>query len=101
MEFTQLSTYIESKSSLLAKIQAVDNLITALSNTQLDSMGNADKAEYFLDDGQSKIIVKYRDIMSIEKTVTLLENRKQKYITQLNGRVYSSIDTKNLHGRNY
>lgn len=101
MEFTQLTTYIESKTTIQGRITAINTCIDSIFPLILRSLETGDKQEYLVDNGQSKILLKYRDPLMVTKLITVLEAQKQYYINQLNGRVMRSIDTKNLQERWY
>lgn len=88
MEYT-VTEYVQSKKSLLAKIEAIDLLIDTmlLRATEATSGQNVDIEEYQLDDGQMKIRTRYRSINDIYNGVQGLETLKNKYVNQLNGRM--------------
>ena len=90
--YDSLSIYINSKKDLKAKIAAIDAILEALDATELDAALNEGRAEYILDDGQTKIQLNYRGIEGIEKARFILEQRKQRYINTINGRVNRAID---------
>ena len=101
MEFTQLHQYIESKQSLLDKINALEECINNVIPLILKSIETGEKLEYFVDNGQNKISVKYRDPIAVQQLIVALEKTKSIYVNRFNGRVTRSIDTKNLHQRWY
>lgn len=81
-----ISQYIESKTDLLKKIQAINALISAMELKMLDVTDTAEYDEYQLDDGQMKIRTKYRNVSDVLKGITGLEQLKQRYVNRYNGR---------------
>ena len=84
--FYTISQYIESKSNLADKIQAIEALIGAMELKLLDAIGTSDLDEYQMDDGQMKVRTKYRSIADVNKGIEALEIQKQRYINRYNGR---------------
>jgi len=85
--FCTISQYIESKSSLLAKIQSIDNLISVMELKILDVSESAAYDEYQMDDGQMKVRTKYRSVKDVMAGITGLEQLKQRYVNRYNGRI--------------
>lgn len=81
-----ISQYIESKSDLITKITAINNLIDAMELKMLDVTVSAEFDEYQLDDGQMKIRTKYRSVKDVTDGILGLEKIKQRYINRHNGR---------------
>lgn len=94
--YNSASIYISSKKSLVDKIKAVDAILDALDDAELDAALNENKSLYILDDGQTKIQVNYRGLGGIESARLALEQRKQRYVNQLNGRVVRLVDSKSV-----
>jgi len=55
-----------------------------------------DIEEYTLDDGQSKISTKYRDIASVIKAIGDYEKLRQMYINRINGRIVRLIPANSI-----
>lgn len=90
--YDSASIYIASKKTLKERIQAIDQILLALDSTELDAALNENKTMYMLDDGQTKIQMSYRGIEGIERARLILEQRKQRYINEINGRNVRLID---------
>jgi hypothetical protein len=97
MLFTQIRLYIQSKTDLYAKIQAIEQLIDNVLLQGVDSVDTINNTEYYLDNGQNKISLKYRSPTEVFKTIEVLERTKQIYVNRLNGRTSRLIDSKNLN----
>ena len=52
--------------------------------------------EYRLDDGQTKVSVRYKDVAAISASITSLERTKQMYLNRQNGRMSRLIDSRNM-----
>jgi hypothetical protein len=81
-----ISQYIDCKPNLLTKIQAIDNLISAMELKLVDTVGQVNYSEYSLDDGQMKIRTVYRSPNDVLAGIDALEKLKQRYINRYNGR---------------
>ena len=92
--YFSISQYIECKSTLLDKITAIDNLISAMELKLVDTVGQTNYSEYNLDDGQMKVRAAYRSPTDVMAGITALEQLKQRYVNRYNGR------SRNLRGGN-
>ena len=94
--------YLQSCTTLEAKIIALDNVISILEAQLLipASAGNDNISEYQLNDGQTIIREVYRGTKGITMALESMEILKQKYVNRLNGRVHRLVDGKNFrrHG---
>lgn len=80
--------YIKSASTMLERINRIDQIILALELQVVNvAAGNSDIEEYSIDDGQVKIKTIYRSVDSITKAIHGFETLKNKLLNQLNGRV--------------
>lgn len=86
-QFVSISEYLGSKTSIRARISAIEALIDAIILKLADTVGNADITEYQMDDGQMKVRTAYRSPQDATKGIEVLEKLKQMYLNQLNGRV--------------
>ncbi len=93
--------YVDSKTTISAKITALDNIISALMTTALKAASTGNLEEYSLDDGQTKIRTMYRSVDQIEKAITSFEKIRQMYINRLDGRMVRLIDGKNFVRNRY
>lgn len=97
--YTSCGLYIESKCTLLEKIQAMDALMDALYAQMLLMAENGTPIqEYMLNDGETIIRTNYNSQLSIQKTIDILERRKNTFVNQYNGRVTRGVDSKNFTG---
>lgn len=81
-----VSQYIQSKPTLLAKIQAIDALISAMELKLVDVTETTNLEEYELNDGQMKVRTKYRSVKDVMDGLSGLEALKQRYVNRYNGR---------------
>ena len=93
-----ISTYIESKSTLLEKIQAIDLLIEQMTLRigEVAEGAGSTVDEYSLDTGQMKIRTSYRSVKDVENGINALEKMKQRYVNRFNGRVTVLRDVRGL-----
>jgi hypothetical protein len=101
MEFTQLTTYIESKTTIQGRINAIETLIDSVLMQMISAVDTGNNIEYLVDNGQSKIMLKYRSPDEVAKVIQTLEKTKQIYVNRLNGRVMRSMDTKIMNPKWY
>lgn len=94
MEVCTVKEYIQSKSSLAAKIAAIEALIDKMLLDTIDTEGtppdwidNAGVASYTMDDGQMKVSTQYRSIDQVVNGIKALEKLLQMYINRSNGHV--------------
>jgi len=95
--YDSASIYIDSRTTLRAKITAIDAIIAALEVSALKAAEGESIEEYWLDDGQTKIKTIRRTSQEIAKSILSFEQIKQRYINTLNGRVFRLIDGKNFN----
>lgn len=85
-EYTSISQYVDSKQSVLEKIQAYDRLIVAMEETLLNGITSGHLIQYELDDGQMKVRAQYRNVTDMTKALNGLEMLRQRYVNRYNGR---------------
>lgn len=87
-EYSTISGYLESKTDLLARITAIDAIITTsillLADTTSGAGGNI--AYYELDDDQVRIKTGYRSIQDVSAGIDALTKIKNRFVNQYNGR---------------
>jgi hypothetical protein len=88
--------FIESATTLEAKIAAIDSIIDGLYAAAATAAGKDDISEYSLNDGQVIIKTVYRGAEAIGKAVKIYEQQRQMYINRLNGRHIWLKDKKNF-----
>lgn len=85
--YVSIEKYIESGNSLAEKIQKIDQMIMALTDTGIKAAVSEDKAEYTLDNGQTKVNVVYRGIDSIAKSIENLQALRNSLQATLNNNI--------------
>ena len=93
--------FIQSATTLKAKIVKIDAIIVALEDTMLKAAGKANLEEYSLDDGQVRIKTTYRNTEDVIKSIKSLEAVRQMYVNRLNGRHIRLVDGENFIGRRH
>jgi len=90
--------YIQSRTTILAKITAIEAIISALETTALTAASTGNIDEYSLDDGQVKIKTTYRNVTQIAKSIQDFETIRQRYINHpsINGRYIRLVDAKSF-----
>jgi len=96
--YNSADIYIDSCQTLQDKITAIQAIIDALIVTATKAAGTANFNEYYLDDGQTKIQTRYRDVADIFQAINAFERLKQMYVNRLNGRMIRMVDGKNFTG---
>lgn len=94
--FDSTGAYVDSKSSLDAKIAAWDAIITALEGILTKAVDTGNLDEYSLDDGQTKIRTKYRSPEDVMNAINNAEKMRNLYISRRCGRVTRLVDGKNF-----
>jgi hypothetical protein len=85
--YTTITDYIESKTTLASKIQAYDAIISGLETTMLTAIESGHIKQYEFDDGLMKVRTEYRSVNDIANAMTGYERLRQMYINRYNGRV--------------
>ena len=83
-----LSQYIECKTTILDKINAINSMLDALELKILDVTATSEFDEYSLDDGQMKVRTKYKSVDDVLAGLKALETLKQRYVNKYNGRTF-------------
>ena len=94
--FDSEQLFIDSRTDMAAKIDAIDLIIAALLTLASGAAGKDDVAEYSLDDGQTKIRTSFRGMSSILKAIKDYEQLRQQYLNRLNSRVVRLVDSKSV-----
>lgn len=94
--------YIESCSSLQAKIDALENIIFSMLGALATAATTGEFEEYRFDDGQTKIEVIYRSPESIQKAITglqfLSDSLRARQFNNSNGRITRLVPGENFYG---
>lgn len=96
--FEKASDYIESCTTINAKIAAIDAIILQLLNTAAKSAESGHMDEYWFDDGHVKIRSKYRNVTQVESSITGFQRLRNMYVNMKAGRVIRLMDSKNFNG---
>lgn len=94
--YDSADAYVESCTTLKAKIAAIDDIITALEVVALKAASTGNIAQYSLDDGQTKINTTYRNAAEVEASISAFEKIKQRYVNRLRGHRTRLVDSKNF-----
>jgi len=92
--FTDFGTYIRSASNVEDQIKKIDQSISALLDSMLDSATKSGMMEYEMDSGQSRVKVKYRNPDQINKTIAGLQAYRTTLVNEINGQQMSRL----IHG---
>lgn len=84
--YLSISQYIECKTTLLDKIIAINDLISAMELKLIDTVGQTNYSEYQMNDGQMTVKAAYRSPTDVLAGITSLEQLKQRYVNRYNGR---------------
>jgi len=102
VEYDSIEKYVESATTLEARIERVQLIISAMEIQALASPGTSGKfEEYSLDTGQTKVRTKYRNPQELQAAILAWDGLLQKLIARLNnqrtGRVVQLRDHKNFN----
>lgn len=86
----------ETGATRQTRIAAVDAIIDTLIGAMAKAATTANMEEYRLDDGQTKVSVRYKDVAAIQAAIMSLEQVKQMYLNRINGRMTRLMDSKNF-----
>lgn len=86
MECT-VKEYIQSKTTLLEKINAIEALIDSMILNTAEAIDNSGVTSYSMDSGQMKVTTNYRSVEEVNRGIKALEQTLQMYINRYNGRV--------------
>ena len=90
--YNNAAAYIETATSVKAKIACIDDIIAGLLNSALAAVENEDVDEYWLDDGQTKIKTIYRSSAQIMSAISKYRALKNQYLNQVNGHIMTLRD---------
>lgn len=94
-----ISVYIQTRSKLVGKICAIQEVIDALELRLIDVVEGQGAIidEYQMDDGQMTVKTSYRSVDEVTAGITALEKIKQRYINNYNGRGVVLRDARNIN----
>lgn len=99
--FLSSAIYVQSRTTMEAKITAIDAIIDALMLSAATAATKDGIEEYWLNDGQTQIKESYRSTEAILKSIEAFERLRQMYINRLNGRMVRLMDSKNFIRNRY
>jgi predicted signal transduction protein with EAL and GGDEF domain len=85
--YNNFKEYIQSQSTLDAKILAIEALIDEMLLNTIDTIGDSGTMSYSLDDGQMKVLTQYRSAKEITAGVLSLEKLKNIYVGRRDGNI--------------
>ncbi len=101
VQFSSADTYVESCQSLKSKIQAIEQIISALLSQALKAAAKGPVSQYTLNDGQTIINCSYRSAGDVAKSIKEFETIKNMYINYMNGNMMRLVDSKNFTNGNF
>jgi len=101
-EYDSIEKYVESATTLEARIERIQLIISSMEIQAAASAGTSGKIdEYSLDTGQTKVRTKYRNPTELQAAILAWDILLQKLIARLNnqktGRVVHLRDHKNFN----
>jgi len=102
VEYDSIEKYVESATTLQARIERLDLIISSMEIQAVASAASSGKFdEYSLDTGQSKVRTKYRSPAELQAAILAWDKLRQTLIARLNnqrtGRVIQLRDHKNFN----
>lgn len=98
--FDSCLIYLQSQTTLEAKLTALDDIIDALIVTAATAAETGNIQDYTLNDGQTTIKMAYRDAAAVSAAIDAFERIRQRYLNRLNGRIARGVDSKNFKHAN-
>lgn len=96
--YDSANIFLETRTTVLAKITSLDAIIDALLAAALAGASTGNFEEYQLDDGQVRIRTTYRNVTDVTEAITGFERVRQHYINCVNGRRMWLVDGSNMRG---
>lgn len=97
----KINSGMQTSDQLCAKIAQLDVLIDSLYTTAIRLAGVADQQEYEIDDGQSKMKIKYSDPDAVGKSIQRYEKLRQMLQNKLSNPGFRLMDAKNFIGNHH
>ena len=93
-----ISIYLESKTTLLEKINAIEALIIKMISKIGETVDSDSLVidSYWMDDGQMNVKTQYKSLEDIEHSIFTLERMKNLYVNKYNGRSFVLRDVRGL-----
>lgn len=96
--YDSATSYVESCTTLQARIAAIDAIIDGLFTSALKAAEKGDVKEYWLNDGQVLIKTTYRNAEEVSKSILHFQKIRVMYENRLTGRAFRLVDGKNMIG---
>ena len=80
-----IKKYIESESTLSARIEAIDTLISSMLLSSIDSIDESGLFSYSLDDGHIKVTTQFRSMTEVTNGIRILEQLRNIYANRADG----------------
>lgn len=90
--------FIYSNTELSGKITAIKAIISALELQALKMTERDGIDEYWLNDGQIQIKVKYKGVYAVQKSILSFQQQLNYYVNQAQGRIIRLRDGSNFPG---
>lgn len=97
----KLDSAMQTPDQIRTKIAQLDILIESLYASAIKLAGQADRVEYEIDDGQTKMKFKFADPDAVGKSIERYEKLRQMLQNRLLKPGFRLMDSKNFYGRNY
>lgn len=97
--FESAAAYLETCTSIDAKIAAIDVIISKLLTSAATAAESGHLDEYWFDDGHVKIRSKYRNVTEMSRSITGFQQLRTMYVNQKTGRIVRLKDVSNFIGR--
>jgi hypothetical protein len=94
--FDSEAKYLQSQTSLAARITAIDAIIDALMLVAAEAAEDDNINEYWLNDGQTQIKTIYKGAHNVERSIQKFERLRNMYLGRLRGRMTRLVDSKNF-----
>jgi hypothetical protein len=94
--YDNIGLYIADADTLVEKITRYDAIIASMETALETAVISGHLEEYWLDDGQSRTKVTYRNIDDMTKAISGLEMLRQRCINRLNGRSIALRDARGM-----
>ncbi len=97
--FESASAYIESCTTLEARITAIDAIIDQLFTASAKAAESGHLDEYWFDDGHIKIRSKYRSVTEMTNSIAGFQRLRDMYANRKGGRMMRLKDVSNFTDR--
>lgn len=96
--FNSLGDYLQNCQSYEARVLALETLVDQLILAAANAATTGQYQEYWLDDGQSKTRIIYRNMNEIDRSILSTQKLIAYYKNQLQGRITRLMPGQNFNG---